>query len=86
MHNIYKSIDDGFEVRGVFLDISKASDKVWHDGLIFKWNIVYLREVLKHFLTNREQRVVLNWQSSSWNSVKAGVPQDSILEPLLFLT
>ena len=35
-HNIYKSFDDGYEVRGVFLDISKAFDKVWHDGLIFR--------------------------------------------------
>ena len=35
-HNIYKSFDDGYEVRGVFLDISKAFDKVWHNGLIFK--------------------------------------------------
>ena len=34
--NIYKSFDDGCEVRGVFLDISKAFDKVWHDDLIFK--------------------------------------------------
>ena len=32
-HEIYKSFDDGFEVRSVFLDISKAFDKVWHDGL-----------------------------------------------------
>ena len=35
MHKIYKSFDDGYEVRGVFLNISKAFDKVWHDGLIF---------------------------------------------------
>ena len=33
-HEIYKSFDDGFEVRSVFLDISKAFDKVWHDGII----------------------------------------------------
>ena len=40
-HNIYKSFDDGYEVRRAFLDISKAFDKVWHDGLQItrKWNI-----------------------------------------------
>ena len=35
-HEIYKSFDDGLEVRSVFLDISKAFDKVWHNGVIFK--------------------------------------------------
>ena len=35
-HEIYQSFDDGFEVRGVFLDISKAFDKVWHNGLTYK--------------------------------------------------
>ena len=35
-HGIYKSFDEGFEVRGVFLDVSKAFDRVWHDDLIFK--------------------------------------------------
>ena len=35
-HEIYKSFEDGFEVRGVVLDISKAFDKVWDKGIIFK--------------------------------------------------
>ena len=35
-HEIYKSFDDGWGVRGVFLDISKAFDKVWHEDLLLK--------------------------------------------------
>ena len=75
-HNIYKSFDDGYEVRDVFLEISKAFDKVWHDRFTFKieWNIGLLMRSLKQFLTNRKERVVLNGQSSSWTNVKAGVP------------
>ena len=89
-HNIYKLFDDVYEVRGGFLDISKAFDKVWHNGHIFKLQengiSGNLLKVLKHFLENRKQRVVLNWQSFSWANVKVGVPQGSILGSLLFLT
>ena len=77
-HKIYKSFDDGYEVRGIFLYISKAFDKVWHNGLIYKLkqNGVsgnLLNSVID-FLDTRKQRVVLNGQYSSWASVKAGVP------------
>ena len=88
-HNSYKLFDGGYEVRGVLLDISKAFDKVWHDGLIFKLQengiSGNLLKVLKHFLANRKQRAVLNGKSSSWTNVQAEVAQSSILGPLLFL-
>ena len=74
-HKISTSFDNGLEVRSVFLDISKAFDKVWHEGLIFKFkkkkNCISgeLLQILSNFLSNRKQRVVLNGQNSSWTNV-----------------
>ena len=88
-HEIYSSFDEGLEVRSVFLDISKAFDKVWHDGIIFKLTqngiSGNLLNLLRDFLNERKQRVILNGQFSTWKNVSAGVPQGSILGPLLFL-
>ena len=88
-HEIYSSFDNGFEVRGVFLDISKAFDKVWHDGLLYKLKqngiSGKLLNLISDFLSNRKQRVVLNGNYSSWTNIEAGVPQGSILGPLFFL-
>ena len=88
-HEIYSSFDEGLEVRSVFLDISKAFDKVWHDGIIFKLTqngiSGNLLNLLRNFLHDRKQPVVLNGQFSTWKSVNAGVPQGSILGPLFLI-
>ena len=88
-YEIYKSFDDEYEVRGVFLDISKAFDRVWHKGLIYKLKqngiLGKLLNLIIDFLSNRKQRVVLNGKYPSWTNIEAGVPQGSILEPLFFL-
>ena len=77
-----------FEVRGVFLDVSKAFDKVWHKGIIFKLKqnafFTKLLSVLSDFLKDREQRITLDGQVSLWTGVTAGVPQGSILGALFF--
>ena len=69
--------------------ISIAFDKVWHDGFIYKPNQNGIKDklicLLIDFLKNRQQRVVLHGQFSSWTEVNAGIPQGSILEPLFFL-
>ena len=81
-NEILTAFDIGLEVRGLFLDIAKAFDKVWHAGLIYKLlqNGIYgeLIDTINDFLTNRKQRVVLDGQRSSW------VPQSSIFLPFSF--
>ena len=51
-HEIYKSFDDGYEVRGVFLDISKAFDKVWHQYVHYKLRQNGISGELLNILTN----------------------------------
>ena len=87
-----KSLDEGKEVRAVFCDISKAFDRVWHEGLLFKLKSIGISDSLllwfRDYLAGRKQRVVLPGAASSWKlmkHIKAGVPQGSILGPLLFL-
>ena len=61
-HEIYKSFDDGWEVRGVFLDLSKAFDKVLYEGLLLKLKLNGISgsflKIMEDLLANRYQRVV----------------------------
>ena len=84
-----KALDDKKDVRIIFCDQSKAFDRVWHKGLLYKLNCIGivgpLNRWFSDYLTNRRQRVSVDGVLSEYGVIEAGVPQGSILGPLLFL-
>ena len=90
-HEIYNAFDTNpsLEVRGVFPDLSKAFDEVWHEGLMYKLKRLGIcgkyYGLIYSFLNDGHQRVALNGQWSNWSKIKAGVTQGSILGSLFFL-
>lgn len=88
-NQICKAFDDKKFTCIVFCDISKAFDRVWHKGLIFKlrqFGITgTLNDWLSSYLIGRKQRVFTGTEFSQDRTLGAGVPQGSVLGPLLFL-
>lgn len=72
----------------VLLDVEKAFDSVWHDGMIYKLNNLhfpkYIQKIIQSFLKDRSFSVCIENTSSTMRKIPAGLPQGSVLSPLLY--
>ena len=88
-HQICQNLDERFSTIIIFCDISKAFDRVWHRGFITKLRSFGITDELltwlSDYISKRKQIIFVNNELSDPGFLKAGVPQGSVLGPLLFL-
>jgi hypothetical protein len=89
IHDWYLSLDNGLNVDAIFIDFKKAFDSISHEKLLYKLSSYGFSQLtltwVKAFLTDRKQRVKIGSALSPWLPCSSGVPQGSVLGPLLFI-
>ena len=89
INNILSSLNTKTLVGGLFYDLQKPFDCVYHDILLSEMKFYGITgstgKLMESYLRQRYQRVVINNNWFSWKEVQHGVPQSSLLGPLLFL-